>query len=39
MALIMSSALMNRLFSLFKGLGAFIRGGAFIRNFKVNSGY
>jgi hypothetical protein len=35
MALIMSSALMSRLFSLSKGLGAFIRVGAFIRNFTV----
>jgi hypothetical protein len=35
MDLIMSSALMSRLFSLSKGLGAFIREGAFIRNFTV----
>jgi hypothetical protein len=35
MALIMSSALMSSLFSLSKGLRAFIRGGVFIRNFTV----
>jgi hypothetical protein len=35
MDLLMSSALMSRLFFLTKGLGACIRGGAFIRNFTV----